>query len=147
MQIHLEKKETNIYKYILHVFLLVHTPRNVWRSSHVLAGISMFFLKNLFLFFVVGYQSLVDVLIKRDTMKQNVQGNILKDFPLICLNVSDFSLLFNCIFLFRRQQIFCPSSKPYPVSTKATLSLYFCFALVYLLTFNITVPRFPVDYE
>lgn len=26
-------------------------PRNVWRSSHVLAGISMFFLKNLFLFF------------------------------------------------------------------------------------------------
>lgn len=99
MQIHLKKKETNIYKYILHVFSLGHTPRNVWRSSHVLAGISMFFFfKNLFLFFVVGCQSLIDVLIKRDTMKQNLQGNILKDFPLICLNVSDFSLLFNCIF-------------------------------------------------
>lgn len=47
---------------------------------------------------MVGCQSLIDVLIKRDTMKQNLQGNILKDFPLICLNVSDFSLLFNCIF-------------------------------------------------
>lgn len=35
---------------------------------------------------------------KEDTMKQNLQGNILKDFPLICLNVSDFSLLFKCIF-------------------------------------------------
>ena len=96
MQIH--QKKTNIYKYILHVFSLGHMPRNVWRSSHVLAGISMFFLRVYFCFFVVGCQSLIDVLIKRDTMKQNLQGNILKDFPLICLNVSDFSLLFNCIF-------------------------------------------------
>lgn len=53
----------------------------------------MFFLKNLFLFIVVGYQSLIDVLNKRDTMKQNVQIKILNDFPLICLNVSDFFIV------------------------------------------------------
>lgn len=49
-------------------------PRNVWQSSHVLAGISMFFLRVYFCFFVVGCQSLIDVLIKRDTMKQNFAG-------------------------------------------------------------------------
>lgn len=75
MQIH-QKKKTNIYKYILHVFSLGHTPRNVWRSSHVLAGISMFFFfsRVYFCFLVVGCQSLIDVLLKRDTMKQNFAG-------------------------------------------------------------------------
>lgn len=39
-----------IYKYIVHVFSLGHMPRNVWQSSHVLAGISMCFSFLMFLF-------------------------------------------------------------------------------------------------
>lgn len=31
-------------------------------------------------------------------MKQNLQGNVLLEFPLIRLNVTDFSLLFNFFF-------------------------------------------------
>lgn len=142
MQIHL-KKQTNIYKYILHVFSLGHTPRKVWQSSHVLAGISMFFfLRIYFLFFlwlVVSHLSMYSL--KRDTMKQNLQGNIFKDFSLIRLNVSDFSLLFNCIFYSGGEKYW----QKYSALPRKTIScillcqnplrqlypFYFCFALVY----------------
>lgn len=68
MQIRLRKREKkkHIYKYILHVFLLGLTPRDVWRSSHVLAGISMFifiFQSFILVSLVIGCQSVIDVLV------------------------------------------------------------------------------------
>lgn len=106
---------------------------------------------------MVGCQSLIDVLMKRDTMKQNLQGNILKGFPLIRLNVSDFSLLFNCIFYSGGKKNIdkniLPFLEPYPVSYCAKihegnfiLLFLFCTCLSVNLK-HVTVPRFPVDYE
>lgn len=70
MQIRLRKREKKkhiyIYKYILHVFLLGLTPRDVWRSSHVLAGISMFifiFQSFILVSLVIGCQSVIDVFV------------------------------------------------------------------------------------
>ena len=146
MQIHLRKKKTNIYKYILHVFSLGYMPRNVWRLSHVLAGISMFCFFSLFLF-SRGWSSVTYrcTRLKETLWSKILQGNILKDFPLICLNFSDFSVLFNCIFLFMNQKNIDKKKKEkkysalprekknnsnhilyliVPKSTKATLSFF-----------------------
>lgn len=93
---------------------------------------------------VVVCQSLIDVLIKRDTMKQHLQGNILQDFPLIRFYASDVSLLFNCILCSGGKkkkiltQIFCPSLKTISCillcqnPLRQLYPFYFCFALVYL---------------
>lgn len=95
-------------------------PRNVWQSSHVFAGISMcfsflmFLFKDFFSLSVVRCQSLTYSF--RDTMKQNLQGNVLLEFPLIRLNVTDFSLLFNFFFfflLFKKQKILTTDILPF----------------------------------
>lgn len=46
-------------------------------------------------------------------MKQNLQGNISLEFPLIRLNVTDFSLLFNFFLLFKKQKILTTDILPF----------------------------------
>lgn len=69
MQIQKKNKQKYIYKYIVHVFSLGHMPRNVWQSSHVLAGISMcfsFFKFSFLRFFsLCGWLPVTYVLIQR----------------------------------------------------------------------------------
>lgn len=77
-------------------------------------------------------------------MKQNLQGNVLLEFPLIRLNVTDFSLLFNFIFFFVIQEAknidYRYSALPsnhilylvVPKSTKSTLSFISVLHLFFL---------------
>lgn len=129
-------------------------PRNVWQSSHVFAGISMcfsflmFLFKDFFSLSVVRCQSLTYSF--RDTMKQNLQGNVLLEFPLIRLNVTDFSLLFNFFFFVIQEAKnidYRYSALPsnhilylvVPKSTKSTLSFISVLHLFFLWTLNMSL--------
>lgn len=94
-------------------------------------------------------------------MKQNLQGNVLLEFPLIRLNVTDFSLLFYFFYFFfviqeAKNIDYRYSALPsnhilylvVPKSTKSTLSFISVLHLFFSVNLkHVTVLRFPADYE